>query len=413
MNDKSLYVGIPDNLTLQLCFNNDCNCRCKFCYAGIAKNKSEVRVMPENWLYGDFKELYPKTSHIVPTDAEITFKKEGYEYLKFIHENYPHINIAIETNGIAFDDKWAYLASDNLMNIKFSVNAISEEYFKKTVWDKSGVFSKVQKNIEYYLDVLQEKGLFAFKPSVSIVLNATNYETVETFITYWVNKGIQHIVCYFDAIENEVYYSTKSKDKSAVNEVVMKLFEFERIFKDKVTLGWKLYVPINNIEYFEKLVYDKNIEDIKIKYPKLVKLIKDFKTLDELFIEKTKLRKERGKKEYTYYEELTTVTSHQKLENGYSICSNPWNHLRLKPNGDFAVCSWMGYPENLNKYIENGNINWIKVFNSEFYRELRQNFVRHNYSWKSCGGGSCMLNCPACLKISEQEFESLYTFQEK
>lgn len=62
MNDKSLYVGTPDNLTLQLCFNNDCNCRCKFCYAGIAKTKSEVRVMPENWLYGDFKELYPKTS---------------------------------------------------------------------------------------------------------------------------------------------------------------------------------------------------------------------------------------------------------------------------------------------------------------------------------------------------------------
>lgn len=411
MNDKSLYVGIPDNLTLQLCFNNDCNCRCKFCYAGIAKNKSEVRVMPENWLYGDFKELYPKTSHIVPTDAEITFKKEGYEYLKFIHENYPHINIFIESNGIAFDDKWAQLASENLMRVNFSVNAINEEYFKKTVWHKNGLFPTIQKNIEHYIEILKEKQLFAFKPLVSSVINSTNYETIEEFVTYWISKGLQQIVFFFDTNENEVYQLYKSKDKSLVNEVVIKLFELERIFKGKVNLGWQLFIPIDNVGYFRNLVYKKDIQEIKTKYPKLVKLIKDFDTLDELYVQRTRLRKERGKKEYTYYEDITNVTYHQKIKNGYSICSNPWHHLRLKPNGDFAQCSWVGYPENLNKYIENGHINWIKVFNCEYFRELRQNFICRDYSWKSMGGGHCMPNCPSSSYITSAEFMDLYTFK--
>ena len=31
MNDKSLQISLPDDLTLQMAFNNDCNCKCKFC----------------------------------------------------------------------------------------------------------------------------------------------------------------------------------------------------------------------------------------------------------------------------------------------------------------------------------------------------------------------------------------------
>lgn len=411
MNDKTLYVGIPNNLTLQLCFNNDCNCRCKFCYADIAQTKNDTRIMPEKWLYDDLTKLYPNTSHIVPTDAEVTFKKEGYEYIKFIHEHYPQINIFIESNGIAFDDKWAQLASDNLMRVNFSVNAINEEYFKKTVWNKNGLFPTIQKNIEHYLEVLQEKNLFAFKPLVSSIINSSNYETIEEFVTHWVEKGIQHIVFFFDTSEHEVFQRYKIKDKTIVNEAVKLLFELERIFADKVNLGFRLFVPIDNIDYFEKLVYDKDIKEIENKYPKLVELIKKFNTLDELFADKTRLRKERGKKEYSYYEEKTNVTYHQKIQNGYSICSNPWSHLRLKPNGDFAQCSWVGYPENLHKYIENNHINWEKVFNCEFYRELRLNFNQNIYNWKSCGGGRCMPNCPASLKIPKKEFQRLYTFK--
>ena len=50
MHDPSLYVGIPNDITLQLMFNNDCNCRCKFCnnYMNLDKPRE---VIPDKWLY--------------------------------------------------------------------------------------------------------------------------------------------------------------------------------------------------------------------------------------------------------------------------------------------------------------------------------------------------------------------------
>ena len=403
MHDRSLYVGIPDNLTLQLSFNNDCNCKCKFCGEDIAKRKEDVAIIPEKWLYEDLKELYPKTSNIVPTYGEITFKKEGFDYINWLNKNYPAINIFIESNGIAFNDKWAQVASDNLMRINFSVNAINEDFFKKTVWEKDGVFTLVQNNINHYLDVLKEKGRFAFKPSVSCVINSGNYETVEDFITYWISKGIQNIILFFDHNENEAFLVNKEKDKKEVEEVVLKLLELEKLFEGKVDLGWRLFMPINNVKEFESRINDMNIEDIKKKYPKLTELIKDF-SLDRLFEEKTKLRKEYGKKEYTYYDEITNVTFHQRITNGHTICSNPWHHLRLRPNGNFAVCSWVPYLENIHNYIEQGMINWEKVFNCAYYRKLRKNFSNGCYA-------GCMPNCPASQVTPEAKFNSLYKYK--
>lgn len=405
MHDKSLYVGIPENLTLQLSFNNDCNCKCKFCCEDIRYKKEEIEVMPARWLYEDLKELYPKTTHLVPTYGELTFKKEGYEYIKWINENYPTINVFIESNGIAFNDKWAQLASDNLMRINFSINAVDEEHFKQTVWDKDGVFTLVRNNVNHYIEVLKSKGLFAFKPSVSSVINSTNYDTIEQFIEYWTSRGIQNIVLFFDNIENEVFSENKTKDKKKAEEIVEKLLEIERIFEGKVDLGWQLFVPIDNVDELQKKVYERNFEEIKAKYPNLVEATKDF-NLKKLFEEKTKLRKEHCKKEYTYYEEITNVTFHQKINGEYTMCTNPWNHLRLRPNGNFAVCSWVGYPENIHKYIEKGKINWKKVFNCAYYRKLRKNFA------KGCYLG-CMPNCPATLKITKKEFENKYCLEDK
>lgn len=94
MHDKSLDMGIPENLVLQLCFNNDCNCKCNFCtiyhQQGLAR-----RIINPDLLYKQLLPLYPKTQTIFPTYGEITHRKEGYDYLSYINENYHHINIQI------------------------------------------------------------------------------------------------------------------------------------------------------------------------------------------------------------------------------------------------------------------------------------------------------------------------------
>ena len=198
MHDRSLYVGIPDNLSLQLSFNNDCNCRCKFCGEDITHDISKRQVIPKQWLYGDLMELYPKTRNLIPTYGEITFGNDGYDYLSFIHKNYPEINVFIESNGISFNQKWCELAAKNLMKVNFSINAINEDYFKKTVWDKDGVYPLVIKNIENYLAYLKQKNLYAFKPMVSCVLNSSNYETIEDFVKMCLKWQLQVIIFFFD-----------------------------------------------------------------------------------------------------------------------------------------------------------------------------------------------------------------------
>ena len=50
MHDPSLYIGIPDDITLQLMFNNDCNCRCKFCSANNQTRQTR-QMISQDMLY--------------------------------------------------------------------------------------------------------------------------------------------------------------------------------------------------------------------------------------------------------------------------------------------------------------------------------------------------------------------------
>lgn len=400
MKDKSLYVGIPDNITLQMSFNNDCNCRCKFCSESIATNKENREVIPEKWLYDYLLPLYPKTANLVPTYGEITYCKEGYEYLSFLNKNYHHINIFAESNGIAFNDKWCQLATDNLMNMHFSINAINDEYFRKTVWDKAGVYDVVQKNVNRYLDVLKEKGLLAFTPSVSCVLNSSNYETIVEFVRQYVSRGIQHINFYFDHIENETFNYNKSIKNSKVEEAIITLIELDRILEGKIHLFYRLFLPTNNIQEYDKIVDNENIEDLRKKYADIFEICKDM-NLRELYAERDKLREFYGKKKYSMYENFTGCTFHQKIYNGYSICTNPWNHIRLRPNGLVNYCSWTPYLLNLKSFIKNDKIDWNEFFNCLYYRKARKNFKNRCYC-------NCMPSCPGIENLSKQEFTDLY-----
>lgn len=399
MHDKSLYIGIPDDLTLQLSFNNYCNCKCKFCFESIAKTKEERAVIPEKWLYDDLVTLYPKTANIVTTYGEITCCKEGYEFLNYIHKNYPHINNFIETNGITFDEKWAELASENLMRVHFSINAINEEYFKKTVWDKDGVYPVIQKNFNNYVSMLERKNLSAFKPSVSCVISSVNYDTIVEFVRQYVNKGTQVIVFYFETEENETLANNAAKS-TAVEDALITLIELEKLLKGKVQLYFRLFSPTNNLNKYDDIVAQTKVEDLQRKYPDIYEITKDW-DLKKLYLEKDKIRREKGKRAYSYYEEVTNVCYHQGNVCGNIICTNPWKNIRIRPNGAFDVCSWRSHRQNLKKYIKNNKIDFEAVFNSYFYRKLRKDFQKKRYN-------GCMPNCPGMENISVEEFNNEY-----
>jgi MoaA/NifB/PqqE/SkfB family radical SAM enzyme len=394
--DSSLYIGIPDDLTLQLSFNNNCNCYCKFCCEDI--NREKVEIIPKKWLYEDLLPLYPKTANLVPTYGEITAQQEGYEYILYIHKNYPEINITVETNGIAFSEKWAKLSVDNLMRVNFSLNAINESMFLKTVWDKKNIYPLIEKNLCDFLRILKKNDKFAFKPSISMVVNESNYQTIVDFIKLGLEKEVQIIVLLVD---NNLFLREYKGDKyNKMFEVIfVTLMEIERLIKDKVFLNYKLFVPINNLSGLQNMVNKVPIEDLMDKYSDIVTMIKNFKSLRELYNECSMIRKEFGKKPYSYKEFLTGSTFHQKSYRGNMVCANPWNHLRLRPNGDTAICSWYPYlkHQNIKNYMKGSLIDFDSYFNSEYRRFLRLNFRKRKYD-------KCMLNCPAQLHISEENY---------
>lgn len=400
MHDPSLYIGIPDDITLQLCFNNDCNCQCKFC-ANYKYTAQKRIVIPDKWLYKYFEPIYKKTKNLVPTYGEITHGKEGFEYLSYISEKFPHINIFVETNGILFDKKWRELACDNLFSVNFSVNAIDEKSFKDTVWEKDGVFTVVKRNIQDYINLLEEKGLSAFKPSISSVLNSTNYHNVEEFIKMGLKWKLVKVVFMFDIRENNIS-KLSVKDKENFEKALMTLLELEKLLENKIRLGFRLYMPFKNVDEYEKVVNETPIETLKEKYSEIWDLAKDI-DIKKTYLERVKAYKAKNKNLLTYFEFLTGVCWHQKVYKGNAICENPWNHIRLKPDGKLEVCAWRGYRESykIQQFIENNTINFEKLFNDLFHRKLRKLFAEGNY----CG---CMKNCPAMQNLSGAEFNEKY-----
>ena len=115
-------------------------------------------------------------------------------------------------------------------------------------------------------------------------------------------------------------------------------------------------------------------------------------TLEELYDVRKAKRNEFGKKAYSFYEELHGTTYHKMNYNGKLICQNPWTHIRVRPNGDTAVCSWVPYQEhqNLKNYIRNGLIDWSAYFNNPYRKLLRYNFSQEEYT-------DCMKNCPGSV----------------
>ena len=396
MHDSSLYVGIPKDITLQLMFNSGCNSKCKFCYVHNVNNKNTY-LMPKEWVYKTFKSIYPYTQHLVPTYGEITFGAEGYNYLNWITQNYPHINIFMESNGIAFTDRWAKMAAKNLFNVNFSVNAVDEESYKKTVWEKDGIFTLIMNNIKHYLDVLKENGTSMFKPSISCVLNSSNYHNTAKFIKMAAQLGIQKVIIFFDAKENSVE-RLSVKDKEGFYNALITLIELTKLLEKKMILGFKLFIPICNIEEYENKVKNTSIEE----YSDIWKLAKDFDYYEN-YKQKVEKYKEYNKKPLTYYEEKTGVTYHQEELKGKIICTNPWKHIRLRTSGLLDFCSWRGYKSNIyiQDFIENGLLNVEKLFNDKFYRRLRKDFAKGCYT-------NCLKNCPGSRFFTKQEFEVKY-----
>ncbi len=389
--DKPEYLSNMEDGFLRVRITNQCNGKCRYCGLLSWPEEERRQSMDPKWLYEYMVPLYEKVKMVLITGGDALVAKESYNYFKFLSENYPQITIEMESNGIAFDDKYQRLFADNLVNSHFSINASNEEFFVKSCWDGQGgeyAYNKLTGNIENYLQLLEKENKICFAPHVSMVINKDNHEDVVPFLEYCLDKRFRGINYYFDYTESNMtadYFSDDGKNR----ETLRTLLEIERLLKNKVFINFRLWIPLKEIETVEKEGYEKNIDKLVEKYPRIYELSKDRSIHDECK-SRNELRRKQGKKTYSIEEEFS-ISMRLEEVNGKNVCFAPWKEIDIYPNGRLDFCGWFHKTLNLNDFIRNEKVDWNEILNHPKFKLGRKDVLEGKF-W------GCMECCPMNAK---------------
>lgn len=380
-------LGGGNDLTLRLRITNRCNSKCRYCGQLMWSKEEQQMEMEPVWYYEYLEPLYKNIKQLLITGGDAYLAKESYNYMKFISEKYPQITIKTESNGLAFDQKFREMASDNLFKTHFSLNASKAEIFEKSCYAGEHahvVYNKILDNVRNYILLLEEKNLLCFAPSFSMVINKDNYYDVYGFVKLCLSLRACNINFYFDYTESAMggdYFGEPQTSRAAL----LTMLEIERVLAKKVYIQFRLWIPGKELEPLQKVVDAMEIEELRRKYSELLELAKD-RDMKREFEERNHIRREHGKMELTFAEEWNAFLRTETI-NGKNVCASPWKVLDLYPNGRMDFCCWFVPILNIRDYICNGKLDIEEIVNSIEYMAYRNHFL-HEIYW------GCMPCCP-------------------
>lgn len=379
---------------LRMRVSHKCNCKCSFCYQQYWSDEDQNASMPPEWLYDYCKPLYERANVILTGGGEITFAKEGYNFCKFLAENYPKTTVSTESNGILYDEKWQNLALENLNMQHFSLNASNPESFTKHVWKEGGaaIYNKILGNIISLSKKWQDAGMSCFTPSVSMVINHENTYDIYNFVKLALEHRLKAAWFFFNQQEGafngeEAVFTYPDILEPALKE----LMEMERVLAGKFNLYFRLWLPLNATQKLQAEVEAMSIESLREKYAELLALAKDRDMVRE-WEERNKLREQKGKKlltiEEDYFASLHNMT--KNLSNGQkkTTCMAPYKSIDIFANGRMDLCGWIKEPmANFKDYIIDGKVDWAEILNIPVFQDMREKVLKDDFSY-------CMDCCP-------------------
>lgn len=383
---KELISDMNDGL-LRIRITNKCNAKCRYCGIQFWTEENRNKTMDSKILYEYCKPLYENIKIILLTGGDPLIAKESFNYCKFISDNYPQITVMLESNGIAFDNKWQNLAMNNLIRTHFSINASDEYVYEKGCWpsdEGKNAYVKAEENIKTYIKLLKDNGLEMFAPSFSMVVNKDTAPDVRAFIKKSLSLGAQYSMFYFDYTENDMssdYFGCPEISRSVLEE----LMKIERVLAKKFFVYFRLWIPLKESEIIQKKVESLPIEKLQSEYSDLIELAKD-RSMEEEYKKRREIRKIKGKKEFTF-EEDWTPTIRQTEKNNKKVCFAPFKELDIYPNGDVECCGWMTPRMKIDSFVKNNSIDWNKFFNSFKMKIIRNDMLNDNFNL-------CMKCCP-------------------
>lgn len=385
--NKQLISNMKDGI-LRMRITNQCNAKCRYCGIQFWNKEKQNMSMDSKVLYEYCKPLYENIKIILLTGGDPLIAKESFRYCEFISEKYPEITMMLESNGIAFDEKWHNLAMKNLMKTHFSINASNNVIYQKGCWSgDSGksAYLKSEKNIEAYLDILKKNKLGVFAPSFSMVINKDTACDLKDFIKKSLKLNAQYCMLYFDYTENDMmsdYFGCPEISRHVLKE----LMKIERVLAKRFFVYFRLWLPLKESESIQEEVNQISTSELQKEYSDLLTLAKS-RSMEQEYKERNEIRKKNGKKEFSFFEDFTP-TIHQIEHNGKKkICFAPFKEIDIYPDKMVECCGWITPRIDLNKWIINNFVNWDELFNSLQIKSIRYDMFKGCYDF-------CQNCCP-------------------
>lgn len=379
---RAAYPGLLSDMQgglLRLRVTNACNAKCRYCGVRLYFGSERDHMMDKSWLFDLCRPLYEKINFLLLTGGDPNITPHSYEFMKFISDQYPHITIFNETNGLMLKDKFQNLAADNMFRVHISLNSSSATIYDKSCWEGVGgvdAYERITANIESYLALLKEKGLEVFAPDYSMVINRDNYYDVVPFVRKVLGYHAFSIGFFFDYTENNMtspYFSRPYESRMALKNMM----EIERVLSGKVMVNFRLWVPTKELELMQEVVNREPEEKLKRKYADLLELAEGRSIVGE-YQKRSELRKKAGKKVISFDEDYSSTIRLEERE-GREICFAPWKELDLYPNGRLDFCGWYEPTLTIKDFMEDGKLDWNEVINSYAYMRGRYRILQGDY----------------------------------
>ena len=177
-----------------------CNINCSYCYLGHRDDKRLMsREVVEALREKIFRRLSPRSAPIVvwhagePTAAPIEWYE--YAYGRLLDVAAPHASFAMQSNGIAIDDRWIDLFRRTNTNVSLSIDGPQRfhDARRRTRNDKPTWHLAIRA-----LKRLQNAG---FDPSVITVLHPDGLQCPEDYYAFYREHGVTQVSFSVDELE--------------------------------------------------------------------------------------------------------------------------------------------------------------------------------------------------------------------
>lgn len=392
LEDNTAVKSIFKDGLIRIRITNRCPGRCDFC--GQLNWTKEIQQLEMNskWYMNYMKSLYPLVKTVLITGGDAFFAQHSFDYMKMLSEEYKHITIFTESNGLTFSSRFQKLACDNLFMTHFSLNASNTQTFVKGCWSSAGgdkAYEKCMENVLAYIQLLRESDYIEFAPNISMVINTQTADDVVDFVKMALEINASYVIFFFDYQENDMsgrYF----KNADLMRKVLKQLMEMELVLKDKFYIQFRLWVPLKELDLVEKEMSSVSIDQLKEKYEDILKLA-ERRSIEKEHNKRNLLRRNRGKKELSFQEDYSLTLRTENINNK-KVCAMGWNALDLYPDGRLDFCGWhiptLYFPD----YVKDEQVDWNAVINSEEFQIYRENMLNGDYS-------GCMSCCPIIREI--------------